>query len=130
MARSPSRSSTRAPGRPRNDPSAGGKRSAMGLEEDPSQPYLSQPAAGAGDLPGEAEEPETAGLGEGLARGVPVIADTVKTLSDSPGVYRMLYRPGDVPYVGKAHHITRRVTHCTQPPKSPRPPQHQETEKR
>src|SRR3546814_18910670 len=109
MARSPSRSSTRAPGRPRNDPSAGGKRSAMGLEEDPSQPYLSQPAAGAGDLPGEAEEPETAGLGEGRARGVTVIADPVKKLSTSPGVYRMLNRRGEELAVGQARTPTRRA---------------------
>src|SRR3546814_21010255 len=122
MARSPSRSSTRAPGRPRNDPSAGGKRSAMGLEEDPSQPYLSQPAAGAGDLPGEAEAPETARLGEGLARSVPVIADAVKTLSTSPGFSRMLTPQLDALHAGKAPTLTPPVPHSPQPSAPPRPP--------
>src|SRR3546814_14341021 len=62
----------------------------------------------------------TAGLGEGLARGVTVIADTVKTLSTSPGVYRMLNRRGDALYVGKARNLKRRVTNYTQPSKLPR----------
>ncbi len=94
------------------DPSAGGKRSAMGMEEDLAEPYA-------------AEEIELSGLefgalGEGLARGVTVIADTVKTLSSSPGVYRMLNRKGDALYVGKARNLKRRVTSYTQISKLPR----------
>ncbi|MEQ9607726.1 MAG: hypothetical protein RLN99_08680, partial [Kiloniellaceae bacterium] len=79
MTKAPKRSSA---GRLRSrsalkDPSAGGKRSAMGMEEDPAAPFIA-----------EGEDVDLSGLGEGLARGVTVIADTVKTLSSSPGVYR------------------------------------------
>ncbi|MEQ8355872.1 MAG: excinuclease ABC subunit UvrC, partial [Kiloniellaceae bacterium] len=108
MTKSPKR---RTSARLLNDPSAGGKRSAMGLEEDPAEPYSGDAVAADFDL---------AGLGEGLARGVTVIAGTVKTLSASPGVYRMLNRKGDAVYVGKARNLKRRVTNYTQIAKLPR----------
>src|SRR5215472_10054664 len=38
------------------------------------------------------------------------IAAYLKTLPDSPGVYRMLDGKGDVLYVGKAKNLKRRVT--------------------
>ncbi len=55
-----------------DDASEGGKRSAMGPEEDPGDGV-----------------PEAAG---GLTQGVAAIAAAVKTLPDTPGVYRMLDR--------------------------------------
>ncbi len=94
------------------DPSAGGKRSAMCMEEDLAEPYAAE------DI--ELSGLEFGALGEGLARGVTVIADTVKTLSSSPGVYRMLNRKGDALYVGKARNLKRRVTSYTQISKLPR----------
>src|SRR3546814_14940970 len=106
----------RPPQRPRHGPSGGGKRSALGLEGPPAGPYLpeevaedSRPAA-----------PLDGTLGEGLARGVTVIADTVRTLSASPGVYRMLHRRGDALSVGKARNLKRRVTSYTHIGKLPR----------
>ncbi len=44
-----------------------------------------------------------------LARGVKVIRRQLKTLSGSPGVYRMLDKDGEVLYVGKAKHLRNRV---------------------
>ena len=116
MTKAPKRQSSKHPGRrPAADPSAGGKRSAMGMEEDPAEPYV---------IEGEDDALDLATLdatwGEGLARGVTVIADTVKTLSSSPGVYRMLNRKGDAVYVGKARNLKRRVPNYTQIAKLPR----------
>ncbi len=111
----------RPPKRRLSDPSIGGKRSAMGMEEDPAEPYLPPPAAeGEAAAPGFAETPEDDTLGQGLARGVAVIAETVKTLTASSGVYRMMNRRGDALYVGKARNLKRRVTAYTQIGKLPR----------
>src|SRR3546814_18934145 len=96
----------RRPERPCDDPAGGVKRSAMGLEEHAAEPYLAEEMAEDSDP----AAPLDGTLGEGLARGVTVIADTVRTLSASPGVYRMLNRRGDALYVGKARTRTRRVT--------------------
>ena len=49
-----------------------------------------------------------------LAFGLQTLKDGVKTLSSSPGVYRMLDRKGDPIYVGKARNLRRRVTNYTQ----------------
>ena len=49
-----------------------------------------------------------------LSRGVEVIRDHLKTLPQTPGVYRMLSGDGAVLYVGKAKNLKRRVFNYTQ----------------
>ena len=49
-----------------------------------------------------------------LARGVEVIREHLKTLPQTPGVYRMLAGDGAVLYVGKAKNLKRRVFNYTQ----------------
>ena len=94
-----------------DDPSAGGKRSAMAPEDDP----------GAGAPADEsADDLSTATPGLSLERGVAAIAEAVKTLPPGPGVYRMLNRRGDALYVGKARNLRKRVANYTQIVKLPR----------
>ncbi len=104
-----------------SDPSVGGKRSAMAIEEDPAEPFMVEPNAnGSGGLQDVGGGPFVHDLTPGLAGGLAVIAETVKTLTASPGVYRMLNRRGDALYVGKARNLKRRVTSYTQLTKLPR----------
>lgn len=49
-----------------------------------------------------------------IARGVETIKGYLRTLPETPGVYRMMNADGDVLYVGKARNLKRRVTNYTQ----------------
>ena len=50
-----------------------------------------------------------------LATGIDVIQTHLRTLPNSPGVYRMLSETGDALYVGKARSLKKRVIAYTQP---------------
>lgn len=54
-----------------------------------------------------------------LETGIKTIKSVQKTLSDKPGVYRMLSEKNDVLYVGKAKNLMRRVANYTRPDKLP-----------
>lgn len=54
-----------------------------------------------------------------MPQGLGVIAEALKNLPGSPGVYRMLNRSGDALYVGKARNLKKRVGAYTQIGKLP-----------
>ncbi len=60
-----------------------------------------------------AEDAVEAAPGTGLARGIAVIRDALRTLPPGPGVYRMLNDKGDALYVGKARNLKARVANYT-----------------
>lgn len=76
----------------------------------PQDPGPSEPPGGAGD--GTAPAPSA-------RRGVSVVHATLRTLPDSPGVYRMLNAHGDALYVGKAKSLRKRVAAYTRLDKLP-----------
>ena len=62
-----------------------------------------------------ATEPSSLPAGGAMARGAELIREVVRTLPQSPGVYRMLDAKGDALYVGKARNLKSRVTNYTHP---------------
>jgi excinuclease ABC subunit C len=112
---------TRRGRRRRNDPSAGGKRSAMPAEapaepaETPMRGLAEDPVPYRGAEPGE-DQPDPA---QPLSAGREVIARAVKTLPAGPGVYRMNNRLGEALYVGKARSLKKRVASYAQLGKLP-----------
>ncbi|MBK18734.1 MAG: excinuclease ABC subunit C [Rhodospirillaceae bacterium] len=58
-------------------------------------------------------------LAPSLKRGAGIIAEVVKTLTGSPGVYRMLDEDGNPLYVGKAKNLKKRVVTYSRPDRLP-----------
>ena len=54
-----------------------------------------------------------------LERGADIIALHLKTLTSSPGVYRMIGFKGEALYIGKAKNLRRRVVSYTRPDRQP-----------
>jgi excinuclease ABC subunit C len=112
---------TRRGRRRRNDPSAGGKRSAMPAEAtaDPEETVACNPT----DETASDQEPRPSENSrrqpQPLAAGRDVIARAVKTLPAGPGVYRMINRRGEALYIGKARSLRKRVTSYAQLGKLP-----------
>lgn len=66
-----------------------------------------------------AETDNAVALAPSLKRGADIIAGVVKTLTGSPGVYRMIDEEGNPLYVGKAKNLKRRVVTYARPAKLP-----------
>jgi len=66
-----------------------------------------------------AETENAVALAPSLKRGADIVAGVVKTLTGSPGVYRMLDEEGNPLYVGKAKNLKRRVVTYARPAKLP-----------
>ena len=80
------------------------RRAPGGMAEPPARPLEdARPADAEGDPTGLRR------AATGIAAGVTVIRDALRTMPASPGVYRMLDRRGDALYVGKARNLKSRV---------------------
>ena len=66
-------------------------------------------------MPAEASDPCGTSAEEASSAGVTVIADALKTMPSSAGVYRMIAAAGEVLYIGKARNLRKRVVAYTHP---------------
>src|SRR5437870_8853983 len=65
--------------------------------------------------PPGAEAPAAVAAPRGIAAGISVIREALRTMPARPGVYRMLDRRGDGLYVGKARNLRNRVQNYAHP---------------
>src|SRR6202048_4899736 len=73
-----------------------------------------QTAEGTAEPPGAEAAPAVA-VPKGIAAGISVIREALRTMPAQPGVYRMLDRRGDALYVGKARSLKSRVQNYAHP---------------
>ena len=94
------------------DPSMGGKRAAMPARESEwSNKGLHEAQSSFVAAPKEKEEQSA--QKPNLELGVEILKTELRTISNEPGVYRMLDVQGDPIYVGKAKNLKKRVTNYT-----------------
>ena len=67
------------------------------------------------NLPGDAAPAEAETGMAALDRGRAAVGDALKTIPNSPGVYRMIGADGEVLYVGKAKNLKNRVQSYVNP---------------
>jgi len=94
-----------------------GRPKLVGMASDKPVPAAAAPEAPSGAAPGAETAAESAAADDALARGIGVVRAHLRTLTGSPGVYRMLNRRGDALYVGKARNLRKRVATYANPGK-------------